>query len=64
MTACRICGEEKDPTQFHKIKNGKAFSRSKNWCKDCQKMWAEKRKQELQQKELDTKKWIFSVSFH
>ena len=65
MTVCRICGEDKEPSQFHRIKNGTQFiSKTKLWCRVCQKLWMDKKKEEIRTKELETKQWQFSVSFH
>lgn len=66
MLTCRICGDKKPGEEFLHITN---FTKYKKhpviWCKDCQKLWMDMRKErEFKQRKLaltqDTEKFIVS----
>ena len=47
MPACKICGEEKSETAFFKLKHFHKYHLiDVEWCKDCQKMYIEMKKEE------------------
>lgn len=63
---CRVCGEEKERTQFYKIKHFYKYLSSKRvWCRECQKLYVEMKKKEVDQKRFDEKveRGTFCVSF-
>lgn len=64
MPICRICGEEKVKEDFYHIPNFLKYKKNKViWCRYCQKLWLDMRKQrEYTDKYLNTQQ-SFSVSF-
>lgn len=64
MICCRVCGEEKERSQFYKIKHFyKYLNTNKVWCRECQKLYVEMKKQEMNEKIKDFLKGQFCVSF-
>lgn len=61
---CRICGDEKDPKDFYKIKHFYKYHHSKiRWCRSCQRMWVEMKKQEEMLKQIAETRGTFCVKF-
>ena len=63
---CHICGEEKDPTQFFRVKHFYKYMNTKRiWCRVCQKLFMQMKKEELVKKQFDQKveNQTFNVSF-
>lgn len=61
---CRICGEDKEKSEFVRIKHFKRIIPEKrDWCRDCMRMYVEMKKQQEQKEELKTKLWLFTVKF-
>lgn len=63
---CRVCGEDKEPTQFYKIKYFYKYLSSKRvWCRECQKLYVDMKKKEVEKKKFDDKveQGTFCVSF-
>lgn len=64
MPLCRICGESKDPEEFYNVTT---FCKYKKhpvvWCRDCQKMWLEYRKEQERLKKILAAEKKFTVSF-
>ena len=53
MQACRLCGEEKPLEEFHKVMHFTKVKRHKViWCRDCQKMYMEMKKEEEKKQTL------------
>ena len=53
---CRVCGEDKERNQFFKVKHFYKYLNMKRiWCRDCQKLYIEMKKQELAKKKFDEK---------
>lgn len=53
---CRVCGQEKERNQFYKVKHFYKYLNTKRvWCRDCQKLYIEMKKQESAQKEFNQK---------
>ena len=64
MPCCRICGEEKSPEEFYHLPNFTKYKKHKViWCRACQKLWMDFRKQkEYTQKYLNGEQ-KFTVCF-
>ena len=63
---CRVCGEEKEPNQFYRVKHFYKYLNTKRiWCRDCQKLYVEMKKQELSMKKFEERveQNAFCVSF-
>ena len=65
MKVCHICGESKDNKEFFKIKHLYKYCNlgRRLWCRPCQKMYVDMKKQEDQRKQFNELKFGFSVSF-
>lgn len=45
MPCCRVCGENKEDEEFKNVLNFTKYKKHKViWCKDCQKLWMDMRK--------------------
>jgi len=61
---CHICGEQKGWRDFKNITYFSYYKKRRlQWCRDCQKMWVEKKRQEEQTREERNRKINFLVSF-
>lgn len=65
MNVCRICGEKKDPKEFYRVKHFYRFHHSNViWCRKCQKLYVEMKKQEEIQKQIEATRGNFCVQFN
>ena len=64
MLICRVCGETKAEGEFKNITN---FTKYKKhavlWCRSCQKLWLDMKKEKERVKKLLTAEKKFEVSF-
>lgn len=63
MLVCKICGETKPPEDFKAIHYFRSVQRNKvQWCRECQRMWMEmkKDKERIQKFVEDPTKFIVS----
>ena len=61
---CRICGEEKECKEFYRVKHFQRFhNKDVKWCRVCQKLYLEMKRQEAADKLKDLMKGTFCVSF-
>lgn len=61
---CRICGEEKPPEEFNNIPYFTKYKKHRVvWCRCCQKMYIEQKKEKEHQEKLMRTPKIFTVSF-
>ena len=61
---CRICGEVKNAIEFHNILNFTKYKKHKvQWCKTCQKMYVDHKKEQIHHMKLEKLPRIFTVSF-
>lgn len=62
MPDCHICGETKETKDFICLPR---FSKWKKkwWCRDCQKLFLDMKKQKEKEVILSTSKDVFTVSF-
>lgn len=65
MKICRVCGVEREDKDFYKIKHIYKFINygKKVWCRDCQKLYVEMKKEEERKKKFDCIGFVFDVSF-
>ena len=64
---CRVCGQEKERSQFFKVKHFyKYLNTHRIWCRECQKLYIEMKKQEVAKQKFDEKveAGVFSVCFN
>jgi hypothetical protein len=63
--ACKICGERKGPLEFVKLKHFHTYHPSSvNWCKGCQKMYMEMKKEEKRKDEFLAVPFVAQVHFN
>ena len=61
---CRVCGEQKESKDFYKVKHFYKYHHCRIiWCRDCQKMYVQMKKQQEIQKELEKSRGTFCVQF-
>jgi predicted metal-binding protein len=64
MPICRVCGEAKAEGEFRNITN---FTKYKKhtvcWCRDCQKLWLDMKREKERMKKFLTLPQNFEVSF-
>lgn len=64
MSICRVCGETKPEGEFKNITN---FTKYKKhavlWCRDCQKLWLDMKREKERVKKLLNTEQKFEVSF-
>ena len=64
MPCCRICGEIKEEKEFWNIPYFSKYKKQKViWCRDCQKMWLDQRRQREYAEKYLFSIQSFSVSF-
>ena len=65
MPCCRICGETKKPDDFVKLKHFYKYHPSDvEWCKDCQKMYMEMKKEVKRKEEFLALPFVAKVEFN
>ena len=65
METCRVCGETKAREYFYRVVHFTKFQKHKViWCRDCQKMFMDKKKTEIKRETLETWKPSGEVSFN
>jgi hypothetical protein len=61
---CRVCGDEKESKEFYRIKHFYRYNHSHvKWCRACQKMFVDMKKQEEILKLREETKGTFVVNF-
>ena len=64
MITCRVCGELKPPEEFHNIPNFTKYKKHKvTWCRICQKLWIDMKKEKERIDKFRSYKAEYSVSF-
>ena len=64
MPTCRICGETKSQDEFHNVTNFTKYKKHPvQWCRDCQKLWLEMRKERVYKEKILSMQQKFEVSF-
>lgn len=65
MSTCQICAEEKPTEEFAFLPYFTKHKKHKvKWCRDCQGMYMEMRKERLKQKKRVEDESKFTVCFH
>lgn len=64
MLICRICGETKAEGEFKHITNFTKYKKhTVQWCRDCQKLWLDMKREKERVKKLLSTQQKFEVSF-
>ena len=64
MPCCRVCGESKPEEEFNNIPNFTKYKKHKvTWCRGCQKLWVDMKKEKERKEKIVSGNHIFSVSF-
>lgn len=54
MQTCRLCGEEKSKEEFQHVIHFTKYKKHKVlWCKECQRMYMEMKKQEIKKDSIE-----------
>ena len=64
MPSCRVCGDEKSEDEFRTMPNFTKYKKHRvQWCKHCQKLYMDMKKEKERNEKIATGEHIFSVSF-
>jgi len=63
MIVCHLCGEEKPDGEFRFFTNFTRYKRHVQWCRDCQKMYLERKYEKDRKKKLLILEPNFIVTF-
>ena len=64
MIACRVCGDEKEKSEFESIPYFTKWKKHKVfWCRDCQKLYIQMRKDKERLEKFVKDDTKFTVSF-
>lgn len=65
MLCCRVCGEHKPEEEFHHVVNFTKYKKHKViWCRLCQKMWMDMRKDRERYEKVHSKNQRWEVTFY
>lgn len=65
MVICRICGDNKEASDFKTIPNFTKYKKhTVSWCKECQKLFLDMKRGKEKLKKLKETHFIFDVSFN
>lgn len=64
MPCCRVCGEHKPDEEFHHVINFTKYKKHKvTWCRPCQKLWIDMKKEKDRMHKLHSIEKNWEVSF-
>jgi len=59
-----VCGEEKPELEFVKVKHFYKYHKANvKWCRECQKMWVEKKQEDARKVEFLAMPFVATVEF-